>query len=106
MWQKGAVPVQYRFALDDLRLVRAIGEAGTLTGAVRRLSVDHSTAFRRLGAVEKRLGVHLFERARDGYTPTRQARRRSRRLHGSSTISAISNGVSPTRTCDHRASSG
>jgi DNA-binding transcriptional LysR family regulator len=70
MWQKGAVPVQYRFALDDLRLVRAIGEAGTLTGAVRRLSVDHSTAFRRLGAVEKRLGVHLFERARDGYTPT------------------------------------
>jgi DNA-binding transcriptional LysR family regulator len=62
--------MQSPFALDDLRLVRAIGEAGTLTGAARRLSVDHSTAFRRLGAVEKRLGVHLFERARDGYTPT------------------------------------
>jgi DNA-binding transcriptional LysR family regulator len=62
--------VQSPFALDDLRLVRAIGEAGTLTGAARRLSVDHSTAFRRLGAIEKRLGVHLFERARDGYTPT------------------------------------
>src|SRR4051812_24873419 len=62
--------MQSRFALDDLRLLRAIGEAGTLTEAARRLSVDHSTAFRRLGAVEQRLGVHLFERARDGYTPT------------------------------------
>jgi DNA-binding transcriptional LysR family regulator len=62
--------MQGPFALDDLRLVHAIGEVGTLTGAARRLNIDHSTAFRRLGAVEKRLGVHLFERARDGYTPT------------------------------------
>jgi DNA-binding transcriptional LysR family regulator len=62
--------MQGSFSLDDLRLVRAIGEAGTLTGAARRLEVDHSTAFRRLGAVERRLGAHLFERARDGYTPT------------------------------------
>jgi molybdate transport repressor ModE-like protein len=58
------------FALNDLRLVHAIGESGTLTGAARRLGVDHSTAFRRLGAIETRLGVQLFERARDGYTPT------------------------------------
>ncbi len=56
--------------LEDLRLVRAIGEAGTLAGAARGLGVDHSTAFRRLGALEKRLGVRLFERARDGYSPT------------------------------------
>lgn len=62
--------MQGLFALDDLRLVRAIGEAGTLTGAARHLAVDHSTAFRRLGAIEKRLGAQLFERARDGYTPT------------------------------------
>jgi DNA-binding transcriptional LysR family regulator len=34
------------------------------------LGVDHSTAFRRLGALETRLGVRLFERARDGYTLT------------------------------------
>ena len=40
--------------LEDLRLVRAIGEAGTLAGAARGLGVDHSTAFRRLGALEKR----------------------------------------------------
>lgn len=57
-------------ALEDLRLVAAIGEAGSLTGAARRLGVDHSTAFRRLGAVEARLGLRLFERARSGYSPT------------------------------------
>lgn len=56
--------------LEDLRLVRSISEAGTLTSAARRLAVDHSTAFRRLDAVEARLGVRLFERGRDGYTPT------------------------------------
>jgi molybdate transport repressor ModE-like protein len=55
---------------NDLRLIRAIGTAGTLTGAARLLKVDHSTAFRRLGAIEDRLGAKLFERARDGYTPT------------------------------------
>jgi DNA-binding transcriptional LysR family regulator len=32
--------------------------------------VDHSTAFRRLGALESRLGTRLFERARDGYAAT------------------------------------
>ncbi len=57
-------------ALDDLRLIHAIGAAGSLTGAARRLGVDHSTAFRRLGAAEERLGVRLFQRARNGYTPT------------------------------------
>jgi molybdate transport repressor ModE-like protein len=56
--------------VDDLRLVQAIGTAGTLTGAARRLGLDHSTAFRRLNAIETRLGARLFERARDGYTPT------------------------------------
>ena len=28
------------------------------------------SSFRRLGAIEARLGVRLFERARDGYAPT------------------------------------
>jgi DNA-binding transcriptional LysR family regulator len=58
------------FSLDDLRLIRTIASAGTLSGAARLLKVDHSTAFRRLGAIELRLGAKLFERARDGYTPT------------------------------------
>jgi DNA-binding transcriptional LysR family regulator len=62
--------MQGHISWDDLRLVCAVGEAGTLTGAARNLGVDHSTAFRRLGALEARLGVRLFERARDGYAPT------------------------------------
>ena len=62
--------MQGHISWDDLRLVSAVGEAGTLTGAARKLGVDHSTAFRRLGALEVRLGVRLFERARDGYAPT------------------------------------
>lgn len=62
--------MQSQIDWDDLRLVFAVSEAGTLTGAARRLGVDHSTAFRRLGALEARLGARLFERSRDGYSPT------------------------------------
>lgn len=54
----------------DLRLVLAVGRAGTLLGGARGLGIDHSTAFRRLNALEERLGVRLFERRRDGYAPT------------------------------------
>ncbi len=54
----------------NLRLVLAIGAAGSLLGGARKLGIDHSTAFRRLNALEKELGVRLFERARDGYAPT------------------------------------
>ena len=55
---------------DDVRLVLAIGRAGTLVGAARALALNHSTVFRRLGALEAQIGVRLFERFRDGYTPT------------------------------------
>jgi DNA-binding transcriptional LysR family regulator len=54
----------------DLRLVLAIGESGSLSGAGRRLSVSHATIFRRLNALEARLGVRLFERSRTGYSAT------------------------------------
>lgn len=55
---------------DDLRTVLAVGRAGTLSGAARALNVNHSTVFRRVGLIEEGLGVRLFERHRDGYTPT------------------------------------
>jgi DNA-binding transcriptional LysR family regulator len=57
-------------AWDDLRLVLAIGRAGTLVGAARDLALNHSTVFRRLGKLETQIGVRLFERFRDGYSPT------------------------------------
>ena len=61
---------QGTFGLDDLRLVAALAAAGSLAGAARRLKLNHASAWRRLGALEGRLGVRLFERGRDGYAPT------------------------------------
>jgi DNA-binding transcriptional LysR family regulator len=55
---------------DDLHLVLAVFREGTLSGAARRLGVTHSTVFRRLGAIEDKIGARLFERFRDGYAPT------------------------------------
>lgn len=55
---------------DDLRFVLAVKRAGSLSGAGRRLSLSHATVFRRLEAMERRLGVQLFERGRSGYSPT------------------------------------
>ncbi len=51
----------------------AIARAGTLAGGARQLGIDHSTAFRRLRAFESRLGVRMFDRSREGYTPTSAA---------------------------------
>lgn len=51
---------------NELRLVLAVYRAGGLTAAAAALGVDHSTAFRRLKALEERLGVRLFERLPGG----------------------------------------
>lgn len=56
---------------DDLRLVKAIADQGGLTRAAVLLSINHSTAFRRLAAIERALDARLFERHRSGYVPTR-----------------------------------
>lgn len=55
---------------DDVSTVLAITETGTISGAGRKLGVSHATVFRRLAAIEDRLGVALFERSRTGYAPT------------------------------------
>ncbi len=60
---------------DDLRYVLAIARAGGLAGAARAQGVNHSTMFRRLNALEERLGVQLFERLPAGYRPTEAGER-------------------------------
>ncbi len=55
---------------DEFRLVKAIADARSLVGAAETLGLNHSTIFRRLGAVEDALGARLFERSRSGYQPT------------------------------------
>jgi len=47
---------------DDLRIVLAVAESGTLTGAAAHLRVSHPTLSRRLRRIERRLGARLFER--------------------------------------------
>jgi DNA-binding transcriptional LysR family regulator len=55
---------------NDLRSFLAIARHGSLQGAARTLRVNHSTVFRRLNALEARLGVRLFDRSPRGYALT------------------------------------
>lgn len=55
---------------NDLRYVLAVCREGSLSGAARVLSVNHSTVFRRINAIEEELGVRLFERMSNGYAMT------------------------------------
>ena len=55
---------------DEFRLVKAIADSRSLAGAAAALGLNHSTVFRRLGALEAAVGGPLFERSRSGYDPT------------------------------------
>lgn len=55
-----------RLAWDDLRLVLALAERGTLSGAAAQLQLSHPTLSRRLHACEQRLGARLVERLPGG----------------------------------------
>jgi DNA-binding transcriptional LysR family regulator len=57
-------------AWDDFRLVKAISDGRGLASAAAEIGVNHSTVFRRLGAIEEALGTKLFERHRSGYVAT------------------------------------
>ncbi|MGG1946491.1 LysR family transcriptional regulator [Trinickia sp. NRRL B-1857] len=61
---------------NELRLVLAVQRAANLTVAAARLNIDHSTAFRRLKALETRLGVRLFERLSGGVYQATEAGQR------------------------------
>jgi DNA-binding transcriptional LysR family regulator len=59
----------FDIAMDDwnsFRLVLAIHRTESLTSAAQELGIDHSTAYRRLNALEATLGVRLFERLNAG----------------------------------------
>ncbi len=55
---------------DDLRIFLAIARAGSISGAAKRLGVQHSTVSRRLRTLEDRLGTRLIERKKSGYELT------------------------------------
>ena len=57
-------------AWGDLEVLLAVCRAGSLSGAARRLGVNHSTVFRRVNAIEDGTGVRFFERLPSGYRMT------------------------------------
>lgn len=52
---------------DDLRFVIAVAEERTVSGAARRLGVNHATVLRRIAQFEDRAGTELFEKSARGY---------------------------------------
>lgn len=59
-----------RLNWNDYQTVLQIAEAGSLSGAAHRIGSSHPTMFRRINALEEKLGVQLFERFRTGYRLT------------------------------------
>lgn len=55
---------------DDIKLFLALMRTGTVRAAATRLGVSHSTVARRIDAMEKKLGVRLFDRLPTGYVVT------------------------------------
>lgn len=52
---------------DDIKVFFAIADSGSLSGAAKKLGVNHSTVFRRLNVLEDDLGVRLFEKVQGRY---------------------------------------
>ncbi len=55
---------------DEIRTAFQVARMGTVSGAAEVLGVHHATVIRHIDALEKRLGVKLFQRHARGYTPT------------------------------------
>src|ERR1051325_9614796 len=58
---------------DQVRVFLAVARAGQLAGAAARLGLDVSTVSRRIDRIEAELGVHLFDRTREGTVATAAA---------------------------------
>lgn len=55
---------------NAFKVFLAIANTGSLSAAARRLSVNHSTVFRRLNALEKEMGGRLYDRFQQSYQLT------------------------------------
>jgi DNA-binding transcriptional LysR family regulator len=59
---------------DEVRTAWAVARLGTVSGAAELLGVHHATVIRHIDALERQLGVRLFQRHARGYTPTEAGR--------------------------------
>jgi len=55
---------------DDLRIFLAVARDGSISGAAKRLGVQHSTVSRRIRSLEQRFKTRLLERKKSGYELT------------------------------------
>lgn len=55
---------------DEVRTAYQVARMGTVSGAAEALGVHHATVIRHIDALERRLGVKLFQRHARGYTAT------------------------------------
>ena len=55
---------------DGLQVFLAVARSGRVSAAARQLAVEHTTIARRIGALERTLGVTLFYRTPRGYLLT------------------------------------
>ncbi|MGQ3486920.1 LysR family transcriptional regulator [Roseovarius pacificus] len=62
--------MNYKLDWSDYEIVLRIAEAGSLSKAAHVAGSSHPTMFRKINAVEKKLGVRLFDRFRTGYRMT------------------------------------
>ncbi len=60
----------YMLDWDNLRIFLAVMRDSSLLGAARKLGIDHTTAARRLTALETAVGARLFDRSPRGVEPT------------------------------------
>lgn len=59
---------------DDARFVLALAREGTIRGAAKSLSVNHTTVSRRIATLEEHLSARLFEQTPSGYVMTASGR--------------------------------
>ena len=64
----GKPPVKPSFDSEDLSLFLSLAQHGMLAHAAADAGIHHSTAFRRLGELEERIGVRLFNRNAGNYS--------------------------------------
>ncbi len=58
---------------NDYQVILAVARHGSLSKAAEALGSSHPTLFRRIRAIEAKLGATLFERSRQGYRPAAAA---------------------------------
>jgi len=85
---------------EDLRYVLAVADKGSLSGAARKLGVNHATVLRRVNAFEENMGIAVFDRTARGY---RIAPRRRRVLDAMQAVEEAAQAVTGQQVTLHSA---